>query len=118
LAADGLIDVNGTTVPSIAVRQCSDSVRDYLGSVRFDWAESRNRSGSADIQDSYLTQRLVQQATLPHRLTRTTTTGTRDQQCIHVQSDVAGNLVLGASLLHLTQTRNSDLGFALQFPLA
>jgi len=29
-----------------------------------------------------------------------------------------GNLVLGASLLHLTQTRNSDLGFALQFPFS
>ena len=29
-----------------------------------------------------------------------------------------GNLVLDASLLHLTQTRNSDLGFALQFPFS
>src|SRR5208282_5411380 len=29
-----------------------------------------------------------------------------------------GNLVLGASLLHLTQTRNSDLGFALAFPFS
>jgi hypothetical protein len=29
-----------------------------------------------------------------------------------------GNLVLDASLLHLTQTRNSDLGFALAFPFS
>ncbi len=29
-----------------------------------------------------------------------------------------GNLVLDASLLHLTQTRNSDLGFAMQFPFS
>ena len=29
-----------------------------------------------------------------------------------------GNLVLAASLLHLTQTRNSDLGFALAFPFS
>ena len=29
-----------------------------------------------------------------------------------------GNLVLDASLLHLTQTRNSDLGFAIQFPFS
>jgi hypothetical protein len=29
-----------------------------------------------------------------------------------------GNLSIGASLLHLTQTRNSDLGFALAFPFS
>src|SRR5208283_1386783 len=29
-----------------------------------------------------------------------------------------GTLVLDASLLHLTQTRNSDLGFALAFPFS
>ncbi len=29
-----------------------------------------------------------------------------------------GNLVLDASLLHLTQTRNSNLGFALAFPFS
>jgi len=41
LAADGLIDVNGTTVPSIAVpASVPIPFGDYLGSVRFDWAES------------------------------------------------------------------------------
>jgi len=46
LAADGLIDVNGTTVPSIAVpASVPIPFGDYLGSVRFDWPSLRNRSG-------------------------------------------------------------------------
>jgi len=68
LAADGLIDVNGTTVPSIAVpASVPIPFGDYLGSVRFDWAESsKSQWFLRTSQDSYLTHNaLVQQATLP-----------------------------------------------------
>ena len=35
-----------------------------------------------------------------------------------ISSTWLGNLVVDASLLHLTQTRNSALGFALAFPFS
>jgi hypothetical protein len=96
--------------------------RDYLGSVRFDWAQSdKSQWFLRTSEDSYLTHNaLVEQGTLP-------STGllTHNNYWNAVLSDSYafsptwfGNLVLGASLLHLTQTRNSDLGFALAFPFS
>ena len=119
LAADGLI----TGVPSIAV---PDTVpipfRDYISSERFDWAESNKSQWYLRIsQDSYLTHNaLVEQGTLP-----STGLTTHNNYWNAVISNAytfsptwLGNLVIGASLLHLTQTRNSDFGFALAFPFS
>ncbi len=96
--------------------------RDYLGSVRFDWAQSsKSQWFLRTSEDSYLTHNaLVQQATLP-----STGLTTHNNYWNAVLSNTytfsptwLGDLVLDASLLHLTQTRNSDLGFALQFPFS
>ena len=64
LASDGLIP----GVSSIAVPQNTPiPFRDYLGSLRFDWAQSpKSQWFLRDFEDSYLTHNnLVQQATLP-----------------------------------------------------
>jgi len=119
LAADGLI----AGAPSIAVPGTVPiPFRDYIGSVRFDWAESPKSQWFMRVsQDSYLTHNaLVEQGTLP-----STGLTTHNNYWNSVISNAytfsptwLGNLVLGASLLHLTQTRNSDLGFALAFPFS
>ena len=123
LAADGLIDVNGTPVPSIPVPATVPiPFRDYLGSLRFDWAQSsKSQWFLRTSQDSYLTHNsLVQQATLP-----STGLTTHNNYWNTVLSNTyafsptwLGTLVLDASLLHLTQTRNSTLRFALAFPFS
>jgi hypothetical protein len=123
LASDGLIDVNGTTVPSIAVpANVPIPFRDYLGSMRFDWAESsKSLWFLRTSEDSYLTHNaLVQQATLPSTglTTHNNYWNTVISNAYTFSPTWLGNLVLGASLLHLTQTRNSDLGFALAFPFS
>jgi len=119
LAADGLI----TGVPSIAVPATVPiPFRDYIGSLRFDWTESpKSQWFLRTSQDSYITHNaLVEQGTLP-----STGLTTHNNYWNVVLSNAytfsptwLGNLVLGASLLHLTQTRNSDLGFALAFPFS
>jgi hypothetical protein len=119
LAADGLIP----GVPPIAVPQnVPIPFRDYISSLRFDWAQtSKSQWFLRTSQDSYLTHNaLVQQATLP-----STGLTTHNNYWNTVLSNTyafsptwLGNLVLNASLLHLTQTRNSDLGFALAFPFS
>jgi Carboxypeptidase regulatory-like domain/TonB dependent receptor len=119
LASAGLI----AGVPSIAVPATVPiPFRDYLGSMRFDWAQSSQSNWFLRIsEDSYLTHNaLVEQGTLPSTGLTThnnywnlalSNTYTFDPTWL-------GNLVLDASLLHLTQTRNSDLGFALAFPFS
>jgi hypothetical protein len=119
LAADGLIP----GVPSIAVPQnVPIPFRDYISSLRFDWAQSsKSQWFLRTSEDSYLTRNaLVQQATLP-----STGLTTHNNYWNAVLSNTyafsptwLGTLVLDASLLHLTQTRNSDLGFALAFPFS
>jgi len=119
LAADGLI----SNVPSIAVPATVPiPFRDSISSVRFDWAESsKSQWFLRTSQDSYLTHNaLVEQGTLP-----STGLTTHNNYWNAVISNTytfsptwLGSLVLGASLLHLTQTRNSDLGFALAFPFS
>src|SRR5208337_173109 len=123
LAADGLIDVNGTTITSIPVpANVRIPFRDYIGSLRFDWAESpKSQWFLRTSADSYLTHNaLVQQATLPSTglTTHNNYWNTAISNTYAFSSTWLGNLVLDASLLHLTQTRNSDLGFALQFPFS
>jgi hypothetical protein len=123
LASQGLIDVNGTTVPSIAVPSSVPvPFRDYIGSVRFDWAQSsKSQWFLRTSSDSYITHNaLVQQATLPS--TGLTTHNNYFNMVLSNQYTFTpnwlGTFVFGASQLHLTQTRNSNLGFALAFPFS
>ena len=82
----------------------------------------RTRSGScADQRRHYVTDNaLVQQATLP------STGATSHSNYLNVvlgqqyifSPTWLGSFTLGMSYLHLTETRNSDLGFALAFPFS
>jgi len=123
LASEGLIDVNGTTVNSIAVpRNVPIPFRDYIGSVRFDWAQStKSQWFMRTSEDNYLTHNaLVQQATLPS--TGLTTHNNYWNAVISDQYSFSptwlGTFVFDVSELHLTQARNSALGFALAFPFS
>ena len=123
LAADGLIDVNGRTVTSIPVPATVPiPFRGYIGSLRFDWAQSsKSQWFLRTSEDSYLTHNaLVQQATLPSTglTTHNNYWNTVISNTYAFSPTWLGNLVVDASLLHLTQTRNSDLGFALAFPFS
>ena len=119
IAADDLIPgVLSITVPS----NVPIPFRDYLGSLRFDWAQSPSSQWFVRVsEDSYLTHNnLVQQATLP-----STGLTTHNNYWNGVISNSftfgpswLGTLVLDASELHLTQERNSTLGFALAFPFS
>jgi Carboxypeptidase regulatory-like domain/TonB dependent receptor len=119
LASEGLI-------PGIASIPVPATVpipfRDYLGSLRFDWAQSSKSNWFLRIsEDSYTTHNgLVQQATLPSTglVTHNNYWNVALSNTYTFSSTWLGNLVLDASLLHLTQTRNSDLGFAVQFPFS
>jgi hypothetical protein len=119
LASEGLI----TGIPSIPVPATVPiPFRDYLSSLRFDWAQTQKSNWFLRISsDSYITHNaLVQQATLPSTglLTHNNYWNVALSNSYAFNSTWLGNLVLDASLLHLTQTRNSDLGFAIQFPFS
>src|SRR5450631_2793488 len=119
LASGGLIP----GVPSITVpRSVPIPFRDYIGSLRFDWAQStKSQWFLRTSEDRYLTRNaLVAQATLP-----STGLTTHNSYWNLVLSNTyafsptwLGTFVFDASLLHLTQTRNSTLGFALAFPFS
>ncbi|HEV3305778.1 MAG TPA: carboxypeptidase regulatory-like domain-containing protein [Candidatus Sulfotelmatobacter sp.] len=119
LASDGLIP----GVASIAVPQnVPIPFRDYIGNVRFDWAQSSKSQWFLRVsEDNYLTHNaLVQQATLP-----STGLTTHNNYWNSVISNTytftprwLGTFVFDASELHLTQARNSTLGFALAFPFS
>jgi hypothetical protein len=119
IAADGLIPgVSSISVPS----NVPIPFRDYLASLRFDWAQSpKSQWFFRASQDSYLTHdNLVQQATLP-----STGLTSHNNYWSGVISNTygfspswLGTLVVDASELHLTQARNSTLGFALAFPFS
>ena len=112
------LGVDSITVPhSVKV-----PFRDYMGSVRLDWAQS-NRSqwflrGSLD---NYTTNNdLVQQATLP---STGATSGSKYTNIVLSNQMVFGPMWLGsftfdASFLHHTESRNQYLGFALAFPFS
>ena len=119
LAWEGLV----SGIPSIAVpASVPIPFRDYLGSLRLDWAQSpKSNWFLRTSQDSYLTHNaLVQQATLPSTglTTHNNYWNVALSNSYTFNSTWLGNLVVDASLLHLTQTRNADLGFAIQFPFS
>lgn len=119
LAQMGLI----TGVPSINVPSTVPiPFRDYLGSARFDWAQSAKSSWFLRTsEDNYVTNNaLVEQGTLPSTglLTHNNYWNVALSNTYIFNSDTVGTLVLGGSLLHLTQTRDSNFGFALAFPFS
>ena len=123
LASQGRIDVNGTTVSSIAVpSSVGVPFRDYLGTLRFDYAQSNRSQWFLRFSgDSYLTRNaLVQQGTLPS--TGATTHNNYWNFALSndfsFSSSWAASFIFGGGGLHLTQSRNSDLGFALAFPFS
>ena len=119
LASAGLIPgVSSITVPT----NVPIPFRDYIGSLRFDWAQSTKSQWFLRVsEDNYLTHNnLVQQATLP-----STGLTTHNNYWSGVISNTyafsptwLGAFVFDASELHLTQVRNSTLGFALAFPFS
>ncbi|HEX8812878.1 MAG TPA: hypothetical protein VF742_12880, partial [Terracidiphilus sp.] len=117
LAAQGLIpDTTSIPVPP----NVRIPFRDYLGTARFDWAQSpKSQWFLRAAIDNYITHNaLVQQGTLP-------STGT-EQHNNYMNMVISnsytfspnwlGSFVFTASGLHLTEAPNSNLGFALAFP--
>ena len=95
---------------------------DYFGLARFDWSQSsKSQWFLRASSDSYTTHNnLVQQGTLPSTglLTHNNYFSLVIGNQFTFTPTLVGNLVLNASGLHLTQSRNSDLGFALAFPFS
>ena len=123
LAQQDLITVDGTTVNSIPVPSSVPvPFRDYLGLIRFDWAQSpRSNWFLRGSFDSYTTHNaLIQQATLAS--TGATTHNNYFDLVLSNQFTFSpswvGSFVFSGSGLHLTQSRNSNLGFALAFPFS
>ena len=113
---DGIVGVNSISVPtSVPV-----PFRDYLANARLDWAQSNQSHWFLRASgDSYLTRNaMVQQAALPS----TGATSHNNYFNLVVGNQYLfnpywlGSFVFNASGLHLTATRNSYLGFALDFP--
>jgi hypothetical protein len=119
LASDGLIP----GVSSIAVPQnVPIPFRDYIGSLRFDWAQSgKSLWFLRTSEDNYLTHNaLVQQATLSSTglTTHNNYWNTVISNTYSFSPTWLSAFVFDASELHLTQARNSTLGFALAFPFS
>src|SRR5712671_1594635 len=123
LAAAGLIHdgSTGTAVNQIEVpKSVTVPFGDYLANARLDWAQSdKSRWFLRTSTDSYLTRNaMVQQAALP---STGATSHNNYFNLVAGQQYVfnpfwVGSFVFNASGLHLTATRNSHLGFALDFP--
>jgi hypothetical protein len=94
--------------------------RDYLGTTRFDWAQSsRSQWFLRAAIDRYSTENdLVQQASLPSTgaTSRSNYLNLLLSQHYTFSSTWLGTLTLEGSGLHRTETRTANLGFALAFP--
>jgi hypothetical protein len=123
LAAAGQVhdSSNGAGVKQIEVpKNVAVPFRDYLANARLDWEQSYQSRWFLRVStDSYLTRNaMVQQAALPS----TGVTAHNNYFNLLVGQQQAfnpywvGSFVFNASGLHLTATRNSHLGFALDFP--
>jgi len=119
LAAEGLVPGVSSiaTPPFVPV-----PFRDYFGLLRFDWNQSaKSQWFLRASNDTYTTHNdLVQQGTLPSTglLTHNNYLSLVVGNTFIFTPNLVGKLTLNASGLHLTQTRNSDLGFALAFPFS
>lgn len=119
LASEGLIpDVDSISVPA----NVPIPFRDFFASERFDWAQSaKSQWYMRPSADTYTTHNdLVQQGTLPSTglLTHNNYFSLVLANQFAFTPRLLGRIVFNASGLHLTQTRNSDLGFALAFPFS
>ena len=119
LASEGLIP----GVPSISVpAEVPIPFRDFFASERLDWTQSSKSQwylrGSADTYTTH--NDLVQQGTLPSTglLTHNNYFSLVLANEYAFTPTLLGRALFNASGLHLTQTRNSDLGFALAFPFS
>jgi len=123
LASDGLVNVDGTNVNAIPVpTSVRVPFRDYLGLARFDWNPSpRSQWFLRAATDDYTTRNaFVEEGTLP-------STGASSHN-IYLNLVIANQFTLSptwlasfvfdAGGLHLTEGRNSHLGFALAFPFS
>lgn len=119
LATMGLIlGVSSIPVPdSVAV-----PFRDYLVTQRFDWTQStRSQWMLRAAVDRYTTKNdLVQQGTLPGTgaTSRSNYLNLLLSQHYSFSPSWLGSFVFEASGLHHTETRNSELGYALAFPFS
>jgi Carboxypeptidase regulatory-like domain/TonB dependent receptor len=117
LATQGLIPgISSISVPN----NIPVPFRDYLATTRFDWSQSsKSQWFLRAAVDNYITHNaLVQQGALP-------STGL-EQHNNYMNLVISnqyvfsptwlGSFVFDASGLHLTEARNSNLGFALAFP--
>lgn len=119
LASEGLVPgASSISVPA----DVPIPFRDFFASERLDWSQSNKSQwylrGSAD---SYTTHNdLVQQGTLPSTglLTHNNYFSLVFANQYAFTPTLLGRVLFNASGLHLTQTRNSDLGFALAFPFS
>src|SRR5277367_1596078 len=119
LATQGLIpEVNSIAVPNNAPVPFDD----YLATTRFDWAQSqRSQWFLRAAVDRYTTDNdLVQQATLPSTgaTSRANYMNLLLNQHFSFSPTWLGSLTLEASGLHHTETRNTNLGYALAFPFS
>jgi hypothetical protein len=119
LAAQGLIP----GAPSIAVPgNVAIPFRDYMGTIRFDWAQSsRSQWFLRASADNYTSDNaFVEQATLAS--TGATSHSSYMNLVLGEQFIFSpvwlGSFTFDASGLRLNESRNSDLGFALAFPFS
>ncbi len=117
LAQQGLIPgISSITVPS----STPIPFRDFLGTTRLDWAQStRSQWFARAAGDNYTTQNaLIQQGSLPSTgaTWRSNYLSLVLGQQFTFSPTWLGSFTFDASGLHLTEKRNSDLGFALAFP--
>jgi hypothetical protein len=119
LASQGLIPGVGSI---LAPHNVPVPFRDYLGDVRFDWAQSSHSQWFLRAAlDNYTTDNaFVQQATLAS--TGATSHSNYMNLVLGQQSIFSptwlGTFTFTASALRLNASRNSDLGFALAFPFS
>jgi Carboxypeptidase regulatory-like domain len=119
LASEGLIP----GVTSIAVPpNVPVPFRDYFGSLRLDWAQSAKSQWymRSSIDDYTTHNSLVQQGTLPSTglLTHNNYVSMVVGHQFVFTPTLLGKFAFNASGLHVTQSRNSDLGYALAFPFS
>jgi len=119
LATQGLIPgVSSIPVPN----NVSVPFRDYLATARLDWSQSqRSQWFLRAAIDNYTTENdLVQQATLP---STGATSGSNYMNLVVNNTFLftptwLGSFTFDASGLHHTESRNTNLGFALAFPFS